>query len=80
MITMKCDRCGKKIRIKGDYKKHKYELCVYSNPIVARYESVDLCRECAAEYSLFVKKAESYFMNNTANATDIFEKSKYYKE
>ena len=78
MIKVTCDRCRKKVKNpKGDVRR---AMCIYTNPIKRKYASVDLCDNCQKELSDFMDMAESYFMNNKHNPTDIFDKSKYYKE
>lgn len=78
MIKIICDRCGKKMR--NPMKNTRRSMCIYKSPIKSAYEGIDLCPNCQKEFKDFIDMAESYFMNNKDNVTDIFEKSKYYKE
>lgn len=78
MVKVICDRCGKKM--KNPMRNTRRSMCIYKNPIKSAYEGIDLCPDCQKEFADFTDLAESYFMNTKKNVTDIFEKSKYYKE
>lgn len=81
-LKIVCDRCGRVVTIKDENTRSFYNrrLNIFNTPTKHNIRDVDLCSECRILLRDYMDKAESYFMNNTNDAIDIFEKSKYYKE
>ena len=81
-LLVKCDRCGRVEEIcdKPQRKLRSKRLNIFIKPTKCKTRDVDLCFECRRELMVFTNLAESYFMNNKDNPSDIFEKAKYYKE
>ena len=74
-----CDRCGNKV-IQRDVSKNTRLVAIYQRAAAYMFNTVDLCDDCLNKLDDCKNKAESYFMVNKENPSEIFDTVKYWRD